>query len=167
MVTAAASRTSTRRRTPDTESRRASTSRSSSVCQLPWPRAPPSPLQRGEHNIERRGIAGKPPPRSARSGKLLCRRAAPETGRLCARRGGGLPGCRPASQTAPAGFLRVTSDVTSGRKYRSFPSNSAFSPKHPITLIRSDGRAAADLDLFEHSFECFQPVGLAGRLVPA
>ena len=45
--------------------------------------------------------------------------------------------------------------------------NAAFSPKHPITLIRHDGRAAADLDLFQHSFECFQPVGLARRLVPA
>jgi hypothetical protein len=26
---------------------------------------------------------------------------------------------------------------------------------------------AAGLDLFQHSFERFQPVGLAGRLVPA
>jgi hypothetical protein len=31
---------------------------------------------------------------------------------------------------------------------------------HPITLIRRGGRAAAGLDLFQHSFERFQPISL-------
>jgi len=33
--------------------------------------------------------------------------------------------------------------------------------------MRRGARAAAGLDLFQHSFERFQPVSLAGRLVPA
>ena len=40
--------------------------------------------------------------------------------------GTGVPGCRPALQTALASFLRVTSDVTSGREYRSFQANLRF-----------------------------------------